>query len=285
MQVHDVDVNGVRLHVATAGPEDAPPLLLLHGWPESRRGWDPVIPLLEDDFRLVVPDQRGFGRSDRPEGTAAYSMGTLVADVAALIDWTGANRAGVVGHDFGSAVSWAVGALIPAKVTRIVAMCAPHPLHFRRAGAGNVNQIHRAFYVWLMHAGEAGERLLSAADFDLLAGWAFAGSGVTPEAVEAYKAEWRQPGAFHAMAEWYRANYTPDMFNPDLDIRLPPVRVPVRYVHAERDLAFVPEMASGSGDFVDAEYDEVLVEGATHWVIHERPAEVAELIRDWMGRA
>ncbi len=285
VRFHDVNANGVRLHVATAGPEDGPPLLLLHGWPESRRAWDPVIPLLEEDFRLIVPDQRGFGRSDRPEGTDAYAMGTLVGDVAALIDWTGHERVGLVGHDLGAAVSWASGVLIPNRATRIVAMCAPHPQHFHRVGAGNVGQIHRAFYVWLMHAGEAGERLLSANDFDLLAAWAFAGSGVAPEAIEAYKEEWRQPGAFHAMAEWYRATYTPDLFNPDVELRLPKVRVPVRYVHGERDMAFVAEMATGSGDFVAAEYDEVLLEGASHWVVHERPREVAELIRDWMGRA
>ncbi len=284
MEYHDVTTDGVRLHVATAGHPDAPPLVLLHGWPESRRAWDPVVPLLESDFRLIVPDQRGFGRSDRPQGTAAYGMAALVADVAALIAWSGADRAGVVGHDLGSAVSWAVGAMIPERVTRIVAMCAPHPMHFHRVGAGNVGQIHRAFYAWLMNVGDEGERLLAADDFSLLAAWAFAGTdSLDPELIEAYKEEWRQPGAFHAMSEWYRAIYSPDLLNPDLDLVLPPVRAPVRYVHAERDGAFVPEMATGSGDFVAAEYDEVLLAGASHWVTHERPAEVAALIRDWMA--
>ena len=119
-----------------------------------------------------------------------------------------------------------------------------------------------------------------------LAVWAFGGSpGVTARQRDAYRDEWAEPGAFHAMAQWYRANYSPDLFNPDVPLQLPPVRVPVRYLHGERDFAFVPEMATGSGEFVDAEFDEHIVPGTTHWMIHEKPEEVAALIRDWMARA
>lgn len=231
-----------------------------------------------------MPDQRGFGGSDRPEGTERYAMGTLVLDVVGLLDWGGFARAGIVGHDFGSAVTWATGALVPDRVTRAVTLCAPHPLHFRRAAIADPRQVTIAFYAWLMNIGEAGERLLAARDFRFLSDWAFGGTGVDEDLVAAYRAEWARPGAFHAMAEWYRANYTPDLLNPDVDLVLPPVRVPVRSVHAGRDWAFVPGMASGSGDFVAAEYDEHVVEDATHWIVHERPDLVADLIRDWMLR-
>ncbi len=86
------------------------------------------------------------------------------------------------------------------------------------------------------------------------------------------------------MAEWYRANYRPDLFNPDVPLELPAVRVPVRYVHGGRDWAFVPELASGHGAHVAADYDEVLLEECSHWMIHEQPARVAELIADWVVR-
>ncbi len=284
MDRHDVTVNGVRLSVATAGPEDAATLVLLHGWPESSRGWGPLIPHLVDDYYLIVPDQRGFGASDRPEGTAAYAMGTLVGDVAGLIEWRGAGQVGIVGHDFGGAVSWAVGALLPDRVSRMVVMASPHPSRFKQVGAGNVDQLYRAFYVWLMHAGEAGERLLAAGDYQLLSDWAFGSSAAVDEETRAaYRDEWRQPGAFHAMAEWYRANYTPDLLNPDVPLALPPVRVPVRYLHGERDLAFTRGLETGSGAFVDADYDEQVVPGTTHWMIHERPDEIARLVKDWVG--
>ncbi len=284
LDLHDVTVNGVRLHVATAGADDAPPLLLLHGWPESRHGWDAALPLLAEDFRLIVPDQRGFGRSDRPEGTDAYRMGQLVGDVAGLIDWSGSEQAGLVGHDLGAAVSWAAAALIPSRLRRVVTMCAPHPMRFRQAAIDNPDQLRRAFYAWLLQTDE-GERLLAADGYRRLAAWAFGASpAVTEEQRNAYRAEWAEPGAFHAMAEWYRANYNPELFNPDVPLRLPPVQVPVRYLHGERDLAFVPEMATGSGEFVAADYDEQIVPGTTHWIIHERPDEVARLVREWMSR-
>ncbi len=282
MEYHDVTTNGIRLNVATAGDPEASPLVLLHGWPESHRGWLPAVPHLEDEYRLVIPDQRGFGGSDRPQGPGAYSMSTLVADVAGVIDWTGHEQVGVAGHDFGSAVTWALAALMPGRLTRAVAMCAPHPMHFHRVGAGNVDQIHRAFYVWLMHS-EAGLKLLAADDFRLLAGWVFGWSdAVSADVVAEYREEWSQPGAFAAMAEWYRANYHPDLLNPDVPLHLPPVTVPVRYLHAERDAAFTGGMEFGSGDFVEAEYDEQIVLGTTHWMIHEKPADIAALIKEWL---
>lgn len=281
---HDVTVNGVRLAVATAGPQDAATLLLLHGWPESGRGWSALVPHLADRYFLVIPDQRGFGDSDRPEGTAAYHMGMLVGDVVGLAQWRDTGPVGVVGHDFGGAVSWALGAMVPDVVSRMVVMASPHPARFKQGAAGNVDQLYRAFYVWLMHAGEQGERLLAANDFQLLSDWAFGASpAMTEEVRAAYRAEWRRPGAFHAMAEWYRANYTPDLLNPEVPLALPPVRVAVRYLHGERDLAFTRGLETGSGAFVDAEFDEHVVAGTTHWMVHERPDEVGRLVAEWIG--
>lgn len=278
----DIELTGVRLRVATAGPEEADPILLLHGWPESKRAFFPIVPFLEDRYRLIMPDQRGFGASDRPTGTDAYRIATLLGDVAGLIEWTGRSRVHVVGHDLGGMVAWALGAVLPHLVRRMVVLAVPHPLRFKAVGAGNVEQLQRAFYVWLMHAGAAGERLLGVDDYRLLAAWAF-GDRIPAEVQDAYRAEWAQPGAFHAMAEWYRANYTPDLLNPDVPLALPPVRVPVRYLHGERDLAFTRGLETGSGAFVDADYDEQVVPGTTHWMIHERPDEIARLVKDWVG--
>lgn len=278
---HRVPAAGVELHVVTAGSDGASPLLLLHGWPDSWRCWEAVMPQLAD-FRLVVPDQRGFGQSDMPEGTAAYSMGMLVADVVALLDNLGISRTGVVGHDFGGAVTWALAALVPERVSRAVILASPHPLRFRRAALENPRQLVSSFYVWLMHAGRRGEALLASRGFARLADWAFAGSRVPAEVVAGHVERWSEPGRFHAMAEWYRANFTPDLFNPDVPFDLPPIRVPVRYVHAGRDLAFVPEAATGSGEHVEAPYDEHLIADSTHWLPWDAPGEVAALIRTWM---
>lgn len=280
MERHQVDLGEVTISVGTAGAEGAPVLLLLHGWPESARGWSKLVPLLELEYRVIVPDQRGFGSSSKPEGTAAYAMANLVGDAVALIEWSGAGEAGIVAHDFGGAVAWGLGSFAAERVSRMVVMAAPHPQRMRAAAIADPRQLQRSFYVWLLQT-PAGQALLARDDFEFLASWAFS-DAVSPEERDAYRDEWRH--AFGSMAEWYRANYRPELFDPEVPLELPPVRVPVRYLHGEHDPAFVNEMASGSGEFVAAEYDEQVVEGTSHWMVHERPGEIARLVREWMGR-
>jgi pimeloyl-ACP methyl ester carboxylesterase len=282
LEHHRIDAAGVTLHVVTAGPDDAPPLLLLHGWPDSWRCWEAVIPLLDDRFRLIVPDQRGFGESDMPQGTASYAMGLLIADATVLLDHFGIERAGWVGHDFGGAVTWAAAAVAPERVERAVILAAPHPQRLRAAAIAEPGQLAASFYVWLLHAGERGEALLAAGGFRTLIRVAFAGSAVPEEVIADHVARWSEPGRFRAMGEWYRANYRPDLFNPDVPLQLPCIDVPVRYVHGGRDAAFVPEAATGSGEWVRAPYDEHLIEAATHWLPWDEPAGVAGLVAEWM---
>ena len=281
MDEHRVDVDGVTIRYFVVGDGDRP-LLLLHGWPESARAYGSVVPLLSDGYRLIIPDQRGFAGSDKPLGRDAYRMGTLMTDALAVTTDAGAGRFGVVGHDLGGAVAWALGAVSPASVAAMVVLASPHPKHFKRVAAASPDQVQRSFYAWLLNIGEKGERLLGRGDYEYLAQWAFAGSAVSEEKRLAYVAEWKQPGAFTAMAEWYRANYTPDLLNPEVPLDLPPVTVPVRYLGPERDAAFADGMHTGSGDFVEAPFDERTVAGTTHWMCHDQPEAVAALIDEWM---
>ncbi len=280
---HTVSSNGIELHVVTAGDAHAAPLVLLHGWPETWRCWEPIIDRLGADFRLVVPDQRGFGRSDAPMETAAYHLAVLVRDLVAVMDHFGLERPGLVGHDMGGALTWSAGSFIPERIGRAVVLSSPHPLRFRAAALEDPRQLAKAFYVWLMHAGESGEALLAADDFERLAVWVFGGSNVPGDLIQDYRRDWSRPGRFTAMAEWYRANYRPELFNPDVPLQLPPVRIPVRYLHGQADVAFVPGAATGSGEFVEAAYDERIVEGVGHWLTHDVPDLVADAIREWMS--
>lgn len=274
---------GVDLHVAVEGPEDAPPLVLLHGWPEDHRCWQSVAPLLAGRYRLLLPDHRGFGRSGMPEETAAYSMKALLGDLLGLLDHFNIERAGIVGHDVGGALAWSAGAFLPERFTRAVILSAPHMEQLRRAGIADPSQLQRAFYAWLLHAGESGEALLAAGGFRWFADWAFAGSAVPTGLIDEYRALWSEPGRFHAMGGWYRANYRPDLFNPERPFRLPPVRLPVRYLQGEADVAFVPGAARGSGEYVADEYEERILPGMGHWLPHDAPALVAEAIDGWMA--
>ena len=121
----DVRVDGVRLHVAELGPEDAPPLLLVHGWPQNWWCWRHVGPRLAGDFRCLMPDLRGFGWSEAPRG--GYETDRLAADLLELMDELGLRRVGLIGHDWGAYLGTLIGMRSPQRLTRMLALSIPHP--------------------------------------------------------------------------------------------------------------------------------------------------------------
>lgn len=121
-----VDVNWVRLHIAEQG--DGPLVVLLHGFPESWHSWRHQFgPLADAGFRVVAPDQRGYGRSDRPETVDAYTILHLVGDVVGLIQALGEEKAHVVGHDWGAPVAWHTALLRPDLVRGVAGLSVPPP--------------------------------------------------------------------------------------------------------------------------------------------------------------
>ena len=120
---HVVRARGLDFHVAEAG--DGLPLVLLHGWPQHWWMWRLVMPRLADRFRLIVPDLRGFGWSDAPQGP--YDKRTLAEDVLALLDEMGVGRFRLMGHDWGAYTSILIGALAPERVERMIPMSFPPP--------------------------------------------------------------------------------------------------------------------------------------------------------------
>ena len=120
-------VNGISLHVEDHG--SGKPVLLLHGWPDSSYLWRHQIPfLVANGFRAIAPDLRGFGRSDRPEGVAAYSLKNAVADAVGIFDALGIDAADIVAHDWGAGVAWLTATARPNRVRRLVVLSVPHPL-------------------------------------------------------------------------------------------------------------------------------------------------------------
>ena len=118
-----VEAGGLRQHVVTGG--DGPPLLLVHGWPQTWYAWRLVMPGLARDFSVVVPDQRGCGLSGKPED--GYDTGTLAADLAALMDALGHRRFAVAGHDTGMWIGYALAADHPGRVARLAVAETPLP--------------------------------------------------------------------------------------------------------------------------------------------------------------
>ncbi len=272
-----VETNGIRLHVVQAGPLDGPLLILLHGFPEFWYGWKGQIePLAAAGYRVWVPDQRGYNLSDKPKGVVAYGINTLAADIVGLIDAAGAQKAVVVGHDWGAAVAWWVAATQPERVERLVVLNVPHPAVMKRFVSRNVGQLLRSWYIGFFQLPVLPEWLSRLGNWYTLTRSLRGSSrpGTFSDAdLAQYRSAWAQPGALTAMVNWYRAA-----------LRRPPTRntarritVPTLLIWGARDRFLKREMAQPSIDLCDRGRL-VFFENATHWVQHEEAERVNELI-------
>jgi pimeloyl-ACP methyl ester carboxylesterase len=124
--VHEyVDVGGLRTHVAVAGPDDAPPVLLVHGWPQNWWSWRHVIPRLAERFRVIAPDLRGHGWTEAPAG--GYKKEQLASDILGVLDALAIGRATWIGHDWGGWTGFLAALRSPERIERMLALCIPHP--------------------------------------------------------------------------------------------------------------------------------------------------------------
>jgi pimeloyl-ACP methyl ester carboxylesterase len=119
-----VDAGGVRIHVALAGPQDAPPILLVHGWPQSWWAWRHVIPTLAERFRVIAPDLRGHGWSEAP--AAGYEKEQLASDMLAVLDALAIERVTWIGHDWGGWTGFLAALRAPERIERMLTLCMPH---------------------------------------------------------------------------------------------------------------------------------------------------------------
>jgi pimeloyl-ACP methyl ester carboxylesterase len=283
---------GVTLNVAVAGPPGAPPLILLHGFPESHRTWRHQIADLSRDYRIVAPDQRGFGRSDKPQETEAYETGKIVADVLSLADALDIDRFSLVGHDWGGAVAWAAALQRPSRVERLIIVNAPHPLVFQKSVVEDeeqraASQYIRAFRSPLMEAGIRAMGL--GAFFDKTFGSHADLSTIEPGERQHYLDDWAQEGALTAMLNWYRAAKievpaTGEEAKAPIWTHLPfpHVHQPTLVVWGLKDAALLPVQLEGLHGLVD-DLRIVTSPTAGHFITWEEPTTVTEAIRDFLG--
>lgn len=273
--------DGIELHAVAAGPKNGPLVILLHGFPEFWYGWRHQIdPLAEAGFRVVAPDQRGYNRSSKPAGIAAYDLNELAGDVAAVADRCGHDDFDVVGHDWGGIVAWWTAIRHPSRVRRLVVLNAPHPMVGRRFVLAHPRQFVRSWYVFFFQLPGVPELLMRRGDFAALkaAMTRSAPPGLFSTAdFRAYQEAWSQPGALTAMINWYRALMR---FRPGrTDGR---VRQRTLIIWADRDRFLEPGLADASGAFCDKGRI-VRVPDASHWLQHERPELVTEEIRTFLS--
>lgn len=282
---------GISMNVVTAGPSDAPPAIFVHGFPESHRTWRGLEPLLSDSVRMIMPDLRGFGATDKPQDVSDYATDTLVADLFALADALGIDQIALVGHDWGGAIAWAAALRGNPRIERLAIINSPHPLIFQKSLIADpaqraASQYMNAFRNPGMEAGIA--RMGMETFFDK----SFSGhvdlAAISAEERQRYIDDWSQPGAMTAMLNWYRASQiivpTPDddAAMPEWVSRgVPKLRIPVRVVWGLEDKALLPIQLERIGEVGD-DVDVFPLAGVGHFAPWQATRQVAEALKPFL---
>jgi pimeloyl-ACP methyl ester carboxylesterase len=267
----EVNVGEVTLHVACRG--EGTPVVFLHGFPEFWYGWRSVMDAMGPGYRLIVPDQRGFNLSEKPNQVGLFHIDHLVADLVGLLDALALDQVILVGHDWGGLVAWVAAHRHPARIARLVIANSPHPDLFKRELAENPEQQKASAYIDFL-IGEGSEEVLAANDFAFLQGAVFSDAFSEADR-EAYLAAWAQPGALPAMLNWYRANLAPETAGLPTEVT---IQVPTRVLWGMKDAALLAGNLVGLETYV-ADLQVIQLPDATHWVNHEDPAAIAL----WVG--
>ncbi|WP_136656918.1 alpha/beta hydrolase [Nitratireductor sp. XY-223] len=288
-----------RIHYMSAGDPSKPLMLCLHGFPEYWGGWRDIMPYLAETHNVVAPDQRGFGKSFKPEGEEAYQTRHLVADMAALADHLSPDAPFVLfGHDWGSAVAYSFAFSRADRLKALIVANGVHPYCFQKAIIEDPAQRAASQYMNFLRSDRA-EAVMRADDFaktlNMISG--FSAAGWMSDAVKAdYRAAWSGEGAMRAMLNWYRSS--PVVVPPveqaasELEGTIPVyalpadalrVDVPHLVVWGDADEALRPSCLEGLDRFADDLAVET-IPGTGHWILHERPAEVSHIVGNWLSR-
>ena len=288
--------HGITLSCRCLGEPGRPALLFLHGFPEGAFVWDALMAHFSDPahggYLCVAPHLRGYADSSAPAEVEAYRARHLMQDITALAQISSAGPlAALVGHDWGGALAWNLASLQPELMRRLVILNAPHPALFARELSHSAAQQAASAYMHFLARPDAAARL---AEDDFRRLWAlFEGMGATtgphPWLTEAererYRQVWRQglagPCAYYAASPLRptRPGEAP-LAVPEALQRTP---VPTQVIWGEGDTALLPGLLDGLDRHVpDLELRRIA--GATHWIVHEQPARVAELIARFLAR-
>jgi pimeloyl-ACP methyl ester carboxylesterase len=265
--------DGVTLAVLDEG--EGQPVLLLHGFPDSSALWRNQVPaLVEAGFRAVAPDLRGFGASDRPGEVQDYAIRRSFVDMIMLLDELEIERAHVVGHDFGAALAWVLGALAPERVERLVVLSVGHPNTLREP---SIAQREKSWYQLFFQFTAAAEELLMRNEWRLFREW----TRDAPER-ERYLTDLSRPGALTAGLNWYRANSAPQR---ELEPRppFPSVAAPTLGLWSSGDAYLLEEGMAASGAYVTGPWRYERIDGASHWLQLDAADRVNELLLEFFA--
>ncbi len=309
------DINGLRMAYYEAGPRQGVPIVFSHGFPELAYSWrHQVAALAQAGYRVIAPDQRGYGLTGKPAAVTDYDMEHLTGDLVALLDHLGVEKAIFCGHDWGGIIVWAMPLLHPTRVAGIIGLNTPfvprlpidpiemfkaaygpdmYIVHFQTPGAADAlfaQDVDKTMRFFMRLPGDSvvgfssrpAERRSLALQLALehydpaTDDKQFLSDEERGVYVEAFEA-----GGFTGPINWYR-NFTRNWERSEpLPRRID--GIPCLMIMAEHDVVLPPSLADRMGDQVD-DLEKVLVEGSGHWTQQEKPEAVNAAIIDWLGR-
>ena len=276
---HVAVVEGVRIHYVTAGLADGPPLLLLHGWPQTWYEWRRVMARLAPHYRLIAPDLRGLGDSDRPAG--GYDKASVARDIAGVLAQIGVAQTDVVGHDWGGVVAHALAAQFPDRVRRLVVLDIALP----GAGLESALTLRPGGGVWHMHLHNVPDlpEALVAGREALYLGWFYRShsgnpAAIGPDDIAEYVRCYSQPGALRAGFGYYRA-----MFEDAAFVQAQAAHKLTHPVLAIGGALSLGALAGASFSQVAENVSAEVFEDCGHWIPEEQPDRLCARIRSFLA--
>ena len=267
----EITANGLRFYVVDEG--DGTPVVLLHGFPDTSHLWrNQIAALVDAGYRAIAPDLRGRGRSERAESVESYRLTNIVADVAAIMDALGVERAHVIGHDWGAATAWLFATLKPHMVDRLIVASVGHPSTRGRPG---LEELQKGWYRLLFLFPDI-EATLQQDDWYLMRTMLQSGGDL-----ERYLANLAEPGALTAALNWYRANMAPERLNAP-PARLPPIQAPTMGVFSTGDLYLTEDAMTRSVEFVKGPWRYERIERVSHWIPSDASEQFNRLMLDFL---
>ncbi|MES2632243.1 MAG: alpha/beta hydrolase [Pseudomonadota bacterium] len=286
--------HGITLSCRATGARGRPVMMFLHGFPEAAFVWDEILEHFarpeNGGYRCVAPNLRGYEQSSQPADVKLYRAKYLVQDIAALIAIEGSPVECLIAHDWGGAVAWNLANQRPELAKRLAIINSPHPNTFARELATNPNQQAASAYMNFLVRPDA-EQLLRADGYRRLFKF-FVSGGDAAWLTEAVKQQYRDiwDASLSGGCNYYRASpirppteTDPGAAGISLPREMGTIGIPTLVLWGMDDVALGPELIEGLGDYI-ADLTLEKVEGVGHWIIHERPAFVADRLQQFLAR-
>ena len=280
---HMIQAGGLRFRTLVAGPPSGELVLMLHGFPEGAESWSAQLDALADaGFLAVAPDMRGYGMSDAPPSVDDYEIDRLVEDVENLIRALGRTDAHIAGHDWGALVAWFFASRRPAMTRTLTALSVGHPAAVVDAARNDPDQRERSRYIVLFLQEGKAEEVLSADGMQRLR--AMFGMGPNPDAVprgfvDHFAGSLARPGRLTAALNYYRANFGKGAAWAALAHQVQ-VSAPTTLVWGDQDPALGRVAVDATAGLMRGPYALTVLEGAGHWLQHERPTEIVRSLME-----